>query len=139
MKKHIKAIHEGQKDPKCECCGKYFSQLGDLKKHIHAHHEGNKDSVWKQPFYQARMQIWTSDVDHINNMYMPLPNESVNKCNMHAILIVFASYSSKYYERTWWDSSYFCRDGWMHYGLWCWLLIMCNQVIPLISVHNLEI
>ena len=34
---------KGQKDFKCESCGKSFSQTGDLKRHINTIHEGHKD------------------------------------------------------------------------------------------------
>ena len=39
MQEHIKRIHNGQKDKKCEICGK----SGTLKKHNHTVHEGHKD------------------------------------------------------------------------------------------------
>ena len=43
MWRHIHTVHEGQKDNKCESCGKLFSQAANLKRHIHLIHEGNKD------------------------------------------------------------------------------------------------
>ena len=36
LKKHINAVHNGQKDHKCVTCGKQFSQAGTLKKHINS-------------------------------------------------------------------------------------------------------
>ena len=40
LKKHIHSVHNGQKDHKCDSCGKAFSSAGDLKKHINAVHNG---------------------------------------------------------------------------------------------------
>ena len=40
---HNMTYHEGQKNFKCESCGKSFSEAGKLKKHIHTVHEGHKD------------------------------------------------------------------------------------------------
>ena len=34
LKKHINAVHNGQKDHKCNSCEKAFSEAGKLKKHI---------------------------------------------------------------------------------------------------------
>ena len=34
MRTHIKSVHEGQKDFKCNYCGKNFSQAGNVRKHI---------------------------------------------------------------------------------------------------------
>ena len=50
MKKDINSVYNGQKDHKCDSCGKAFSQAGDLKKHINAIHNGLKDhkcDLWK--------------------------------------------------------------------------------------------
>ena len=38
LKIHINSVHNGQKDHKCESCGKAFSEAGSLKKHINAVH-----------------------------------------------------------------------------------------------------
>ena len=43
LKKHIKTIHEGRKDFKCDSCGKSFTAAGSLKIHINTIHEGHKD------------------------------------------------------------------------------------------------
>ena len=42
LKRHINAVHEGNQDHKCEFCLKSFSQAGYLKKHIHTIHEDQK-------------------------------------------------------------------------------------------------
>ena len=42
LKKHIHTVHEGNKDYKCEYCGKNLSSRQILKKHIHIIHEGQK-------------------------------------------------------------------------------------------------
>ena len=42
LKKHINAVHNGQKDHKCDSCGKAFSQAGHLKTHINSVHNGQK-------------------------------------------------------------------------------------------------
>ena len=39
LKKHIHAIHEGQKENKCEFCGKLFARAHGLKQHIRTIHE----------------------------------------------------------------------------------------------------
>ena len=43
LKKHIKTIHEGHTDFKCDSCGKSFTQAGTLRIHIKTIHEGHKD------------------------------------------------------------------------------------------------
>ena len=42
LKNHIKSIHEEQRNYKCDYCGKSFAQSGHLKKHIKTIHEGQK-------------------------------------------------------------------------------------------------
>ena len=43
LKIHIISVHNGQKDYKCESCGKSFPQGGNLKNHINAVHNSQKD------------------------------------------------------------------------------------------------
>ena len=43
LQRHINTVHEGQKDHKCESCGKSFTQLQSLEIHLHTVHDGNKD------------------------------------------------------------------------------------------------
>ena len=43
LKGHINAVHNGQKDHKCDLCGKAFTQAGHFKTHINAVHDGHKD------------------------------------------------------------------------------------------------
>ena len=43
LRKHIRTVHEGHKDHKCESCNKSFSHAHHLRRHIHTIHEGHKD------------------------------------------------------------------------------------------------
>ena len=45
LKRHIKRIHEGHKDYKCDSCGKSFSVADDLKTHMNIHiiNKGRRD------------------------------------------------------------------------------------------------
>ena len=45
LKAHINAVHNGQKDYKCDLCEKEFSELGNLKRHINSVHNGQKDAL----------------------------------------------------------------------------------------------
>ena len=39
LKRHIKAVHDGERNYKCDSCGKSFAESGSLKKHMKAIHE----------------------------------------------------------------------------------------------------
>ena len=43
LTRHIKTIHEGHKDYKCDSCGKSFVQPGVLRRHTITVYEGHKD------------------------------------------------------------------------------------------------
>ena len=45
MKKHIKGVHEGQKNHKCESCNISFFQAGELKRHIKSIGHKNKTNI----------------------------------------------------------------------------------------------
>ena len=42
IKKHIKSIHERQRNYKCDYCGKYLNESGSLKNHIKTVHDGQR-------------------------------------------------------------------------------------------------
>ena len=52
LKRHVKAVHEGVKDQKCETCGKCFAEAGSLKKHIRAIHEG------KDKYFSSKLKLF---------------------------------------------------------------------------------
>ena len=43
LRGHIKTVHEGYKDFKCDSCGKSFTEAGYLRKHIKTIHKGHRD------------------------------------------------------------------------------------------------
>ena len=66
LRTHIKTVHKGQKDFKCDPCGKSFTSAGYLRKHIKTIHEVQKnfkcDSCGKS-FTQASNLMKTIHVD----------------------------------------------------------------------------
>ena len=60
LKRHIGAVHNGQKDHKCDSCGKAFNEAGYLKTHINSVYLGNKDhkcdSCAKVIFYSWKFE-----------------------------------------------------------------------------------
>ena len=42
LKRHIKTVHEGERNFKCDFCEQSLIDLGALKKHIKTIHEGEK-------------------------------------------------------------------------------------------------
>ena len=50
LKRHMKTVHERQKDPLCETCGKDFVLIWDHKKHIKTVHYAKRflyTSFWR--------------------------------------------------------------------------------------------
>ena len=45
LKKHIQTIHEGKRNHKCDSCGKFFFHSETLMKHIKTIHEGQKNYI----------------------------------------------------------------------------------------------
>ena len=43
LQNHIKSVHEGRRDHKCDHCGKSYSKKSSLKTHIKTFHEGRRD------------------------------------------------------------------------------------------------
>ena len=43
LRTHIKTYHEGHKNFKCDSCGKLFTKADNLRRHIITLHEGHKD------------------------------------------------------------------------------------------------
>ena len=43
LKAHIMTVHEGQRNYRCDFCGKSSTTKGNLKKHIMAVHEGQRN------------------------------------------------------------------------------------------------
>ena len=60
LKKHTIEVHEGQKDYKCESCGKSYSRAESLKNHIHQVHEGHKDLHMVNHFLEKEHWSFTS-------------------------------------------------------------------------------
>ena len=60
-KGHIKTVHEGQNEHKCETCGKEFGHLHNLQTHIKNVHEVRKDHECETCAKMWNMweKIWT--------------------------------------------------------------------------------
>ena len=78
MINHINAVHNSQKDHKCDSCGKAFSEAGSLKTHINGVHNGQKvhkcDSCGK-----AFSQAWILR-GHINSVHNGIKDYKCDSC-----------------------------------------------------------
>ena len=54
LRKHINGVHNGQKDHKCDSCGKSFSSAQMMKYHIKAIHNNHKCDICGKSFSQGR-------------------------------------------------------------------------------------
>ena len=43
LKRHIRNIHEGNKDHQCDFCGKAFGHASNLNRHVQVVHQGKKE------------------------------------------------------------------------------------------------
>ena len=75
---HIKTVHEGVKNHKCDACGKSFSEAGTLKKHLRATHEGVKnhkcDTCGKAFSRAGHLKT------HINSVHKGVRNHKCDQC-----------------------------------------------------------
>ena len=79
---HIKNIHEGHKDFKCDSCEKSFTQPGDLRKHIKNIHEGHK----YKPEYYREINVTAERRFHCNlceKMYTKFHNLKFHISKVH--------------------------------------------------------
>lgn len=45
LRRHIRVVHENQRNHPCEFCGKTFPSAKDLERHVEARHAENKDPI----------------------------------------------------------------------------------------------
>ena len=64
--KHIKTVHEKQKDLKCEFCDKSFGQKGQLNVHIKTVHEKLNSYLKSKKHIDTVVILFTSDSFYID-------------------------------------------------------------------------
>ena len=79
MKKHIKTIHEGRKDYKCEYCGKLFGQNGSMWTHVRMVHKGRKEecNICNKSFHPNAL------LNHIKQVHKGQKQFKCNICNTY--------------------------------------------------------
>ena len=77
MKQHIKRIHEGKQDYKCEHCCKSFSQAVHLKSHVRIIHEGHK--AYKCEFCGKLFTQLVNMKGHIKRIHGESENSKTSK------------------------------------------------------------
>ena len=77
MKRHLKTVHEGRKDHKCERCGKEYTEKKSLRAHIKREH----DNVRDEQCNQCGKLFFTKEVlkKHIKNIH----NKDQNPSRVH--------------------------------------------------------
>ena len=91
MKRHLKTVHEGRKDHKCERCGKEYTEKKSLRTHIKREH----DNVRDEQCNQCGKLFFTKEVlkKHVKNIHNKDQNPRY-KCEYCQ-----KSYTQKYYFR----------------------------------------
>merc|ERR1739844_879902 len=85
LKKHVEAVHDGQKF-KCSICDASFTHSGSLKKHVEAVHEGKKPFK-SSPFKCLFCNIGSSFtqkaqlINHISTLHDGKNSFKCSECN----------------------------------------------------------
>ena len=74
LKIHINSVHKGKKDHKCNICGMAFSTVGCLKRHINAFHN-------RQQNYRCAISQAINLSGHINAVHNGQKISMMNKSN----------------------------------------------------------
>ena len=84
LRKHLKTVHEGIKDFKCDHCGKEYTENKGLKVHIKRHH----DNVRDEQCNQCGKQFFTKEVlkEHVRNIHNKDQNQKVHHKQMAKLL-----------------------------------------------------